>query len=540
MSTFNRRKFLGFILLGILSIPLVRAFISWVKTTTPIIPGSLKTASYKVGHLLWNMPLKNIASTDQTDIVIVGSGISALSAALALKNNGLTNFKILELEDTPGGNSRYGSNAHGKFPLGAHYLPIPSPSMKELISFLKSVGAIEKENEDGSLVYNEEFLCGAPEDRLYIHGKWQSGLIPDFGLPEEDRKQIKRFLSFTEELKIEKGNDGKYLFDFPLDQSSAEEKIRALDKITMKDYLLSQGYSSEYLHWYVDYSCKDDYGTGTEEVSAWAGLHYFCSRRGIAANASEHDVLTWPEGNGWLMEQMKKKLEGHFINKALAYQINEKNNQLEVDYLNIKTSKPQRLQCQKVILCCPQFVIKHFRSNIPELAQRPYTSFDYSSWMVGNLTVNNKLEEKSGTDLCWDNVIYNSPSLGYINSSHQELRIHQPVLNLTYYYLFNPQQFSRKKVLQVQHQELSALMLKDMKKIYPQLEEQILDFEPFVWGHAMIKPVTNFIWGEARAKARQNIREKIYFAHTDLSGISTFEEGFYQGIRVVETLLKSS
>ncbi|MBC7485504.1 MAG: FAD-dependent oxidoreductase [Cytophagaceae bacterium] len=539
MSTFNRRKFLGFILLGMVSIPLIRALISWIKQTTPILPGTLKTASYKVGHLLWNMPLKKISRIDQADYVIVGSGISALSAALALKNQGDLNFKILELEEQAGGNSRYGSNAHGKFPLGAHYLPIPSPSMKELIVFLKSAGVIEKENEDGSLTYNEEYLCSAPEDRLFIHGKWQSGLIPDFGVPENDRQQIKRFIDFTNALKQQKGNDDKYLFDFPLDRSSSDEAFRKLDNVTMKEYLLAEGYTSDYLHWYVDYSCKDDYGTGISDVSAWAGLHYFCARRGTATNGTAHDVLTWPEGNGWLVDKMRQQLEGHFITQALAYQVNEKNDLLEVDYLNVKTSQPQRIQCKKVILCCPQFVIKHFRSNIPELAQRPYNQFDYSSWMVANITVKNTLEEKSGADLSWDNVLYNSPSLGYINSSHQHLNRYQPVLNFTYYRLFDAQQYSRKKILQTQHSEWADLMLKDMRKVYPALEKNILNFEPFVWGHAMIKPVKHFIWGAARKEAKKSIRGKIYFAHTDLSGISTFEEGFYQGIQVVQSISTS-
>ena len=33
----------------------------------------------------------------------------------------------------------------------------------------------------------------------------------------------------------------------------------------------------------LDYACRDDYGAGVSEVSAWAGLHYFASRHGFSA-----------------------------------------------------------------------------------------------------------------------------------------------------------------------------------------------------------------------------------------------------------------
>jgi hypothetical protein len=46
-----------------------------------------------------------------------------------------------------------------------------------------------------------------------------------------------------------------------------------------------------------------------------------------------------------------------------------------------------------------------------------------------------------------------------------------------------------------------------------------------------------FILGEERHEAAQSIENKIFFAHTDLSGISVFEEGFYQGISAAKQLL---
>ena len=53
----------------------------------------------------------------------------------------------------------------------------------------------------------------------------------------------------------------------------------------------------------------------------------------------------------------------------------------------------------------------------------------------------------------------------------------------------------------------------------------------------MISPKNGFLFGESKRKAAQSIDDKIYFAHSDLSGISIFEEAFHQGINVVNKII---
>jgi protoporphyrinogen oxidase len=539
MSGFSRKKFIIFIILGIFAIPLINYLYYFIKNRflRTTIAGELKSASYKVGHLLWKIPFKKTDATHDVKIVIIGSGISGLSAAKELMKNDESDFVILELENNAGGNSRHGENKVGKYPFGAHYLPLPSPDMQELIAFLKEADVIESFSAEGLPVYDERYLCAAPEDRLYINGHWQSGLIPDFGLPSDDKKQIKKFQASMHNLKHAKGKDGLYAFTLPLSNSSQDETYIKLDAISMKEYLHREGYTSEYLFWYVDYCCKDDYGTSVDATSAWAGLHYFCSRRGKAVNAQEHDLLTWPEGNGWLMEKLKQPVTSNIQTGNLAYQVNQKGNRYQVTSLNIVTDKAIQWNCSKIIFACPQFVTAHIQTNIPALKQRAYNTFNYSSWMVGNLCVKNDLKEKGGVPLAWDNVIYNSPSLGYINSNAQYLHRYQPEINLTYYYPFDEKEMDRKKLLQTNHAELTSIMLADLKKVYDELDESIIRYDPFIWGHAMIKPLKGFIWGEEKKKATDSINNSIYFAHTDLSGISVFEEAFYQGIKAARKLL---
>ena len=54
------------------------------------------------------------------------------------------------------------------------------------------------------------------------------------------------------------------------------------DEVAMLERrLAAQGIDAPALRWYIDYCCRDDYGAGAAQVSAWAGLHYFASRHGF-------------------------------------------------------------------------------------------------------------------------------------------------------------------------------------------------------------------------------------------------------------------
>jgi len=57
------------------------------------------------------------------------------------------------------------------------------------------------------------------------------------------------------------------------------------------------------------------------------------------------------------------------------------------------------------------------------------------------------------------------------------------------------------------------------------------------WGHAMIRPRTGFMWGQARRAAAVPYRS-IHFAHSELSGVALFEEAFDAGIRAADEVLR--
>ncbi len=82
------------------------------------------------------------------------------------------------------------------------------------------------------------------------------------------------------------------------------------------------------------------------------------------------------------------------------------------------------------------------------------------------------------------------------------------------------------------------LVFEDLKIAHPNIEEVTETIDIHLLGHGMISPTPGFIFGEAKEKAAESIADKVFFAHTDLAGISIFEEAFHQGINVVNRILK--
>ena len=229
-------------------------------------------------------------------VVIVGGGIAGLAAARQLQRRSWADFLLLELEPAVGGSSASGRNSASAYPWGAHYVPLPNEESSEVLALFAELGITRGTDASGAPIYDEEMLCSDPMERLFDAGRWQEGLLPQIGISHNDEQQYNAFFEQLERLRTMRGADGRPAFAIPLDLSSQDSALLALDTITMADWMTREGFDSEPLRWYVDYSCRDDYGAGIAQVSAWAGLHYFAARRGRAANADADAVVTWPEG----------------------------------------------------------------------------------------------------------------------------------------------------------------------------------------------------------------------------------------------------
>jgi predicted NAD/FAD-binding protein len=499
--------------------------------------GRIIGASAAVGHLLRDRTFETPAVTIQKDIVIIGGGVSGLSAARHLHQHGITNFTLLELENEPGGNAAFGRNSVSAFPWGAHYVPLPNNDLPEYLAFLTGCGVITAVNSEGVPTYNELHLCFDPQERLYINGLWQDGLVPHYGVPGEDLQQIERFLHLMHTYRYLTGTDGKQAFAIPVDRSSKDETFARLDKLTMKEWLIQNGYTSNYLHTYINYCCRDDYGTPHHITSAWAGIHYFASRKGKATNATYSDVLTWPEGNGFLVNHLRKDINRQIQTGALAVQVKTNAGGVQVIYFDTQAKQIKAIQASHCIMAVPQFIAARLLANEAR-SKLVKEQLHYTPWVVANLTVR-ELEERSGAPLSWDNVLFESKGLGYVEATHELLQQKIPRKNLTYYLPLTDQSpgEERKAAQQRKYEDWAELVMTDLQKVHPNIREATEELNIMLWGHAMAQPLPGIIHGSVRAVLSAPVDNRIHFAHSDLAGISIFEEAFYQGLQAAKKII---
>jgi hypothetical protein len=500
-------------------------------------PGRIVGSSCQDGHLLLGgFGFPRPARSERAAVVIVGGGVAGLAAARRLRQAGVRDFLLVELEATVGGNARAGRTEVTAFPWGSHYLPLPNPETRAVRELLAELGVIERFDRQGRPVYNERHLCHAPQERLFIHGRWQAGIYPWTGATEQDLAEYAAFREAMTRYRGWRDAAGRRAFTIPR-AAGAPGAFRELDRLSMAEYLRSNGWTSRRLHWYAEYAARDDYGVGAAEVSAWAGIHYYAAR--LHDSEYEDVVLTWPEGNGWLVERMAEPDRDRIRVGQLVYNVEEVGGRVAVDVFDTGARKSYRLLAREAILACPLFVAARLYRPWRERPPGFLPAFRYAPWLVANLHLAAAPPDGTGVPLAWDNVIYESEGLGYVMARHQELRMPRGPTVCTYY-----QSFPNRDPRAVQREFLGGSwetfrdrILADLSRAHPEIGGQVRRLDVMLYGHAMIRPEIGFVWGAAREQAAGALRGPVHLAHADLSGFSLFEEAYEWGTRAAERAL---
>lgn len=470
--------------------------------------------------------------------VIVGGGVSGLATGYQLHKRGFSDFLILELNEQVGGNSGFGQNKYSKYPLGAHYLSLANPDNRELIDFLKEQNLIIKE-ENGLQFYNEDFLCHAPDERLLFKGTFHEGLVPEHGISEASHQEITRFFASMRELKKASDSNGMDLFNIPISHASITKELEDWDKITFKDYLIGQNYHSEELHWFLDYCCRDDFGAGSDQVSAWAGIHYFAARKATPGNTDPTTVLTWAEGNGYLTTRLEKNIQNQIKRNVLVYSVEESDDYVLIEAIDLTQKQRLRIQAKTCILSSPSYVAKHILKS-DYWPKSYFEGIRHNPWLIG-IVVLKEIPEGNGTPLAWDNVKFGTKGLGYVSDRHQEFGQLRDKHVISVYLALDreDEQVERKRLFQMTDEEMCQLVVSELVSMHPTIEEQIESISFQRWGHGMVTPYPGALSHYQTYLALKAQAKRVHLAHTDYSSYSVFEEGFDLGLSAAIEILKN-
>jgi hypothetical protein len=249
-------------------------------------------------------------------------------------------------------------------------------------------------------------------------------------------------------------------------------------------------------------------------------------------------VLTWPEGNGWLSQNLQSGLDRgkQVLANALVLKSFEESGKQVQEVLLQEGEKPRqlRVQSQATVFAGPQFVAARL---FPERMQMA-SSLSYAPWLVANVRIKRR-DNPLLNDIHWDNVGYGRSSLGYVHAGHQLLQADIPEETiLTWYEPITelPPAEARMALLEKPAAHWQKRITDDLEFLHPGISSHILSIEAWPWGHAMLRPVPGLLKGGQLAELAKS-QGRVVFAHSDLSGMSIFEEAFYQGIQAAEQAL---
>ena len=537
MTRINRRELLA----AFLGLPVALAACR-EGSAPPLPPGEIVGASDVFGHRLRDGLRVEVPRDAWTDVpvVIVGGGVAGLSAAWHLQRSGFNDFVLIELEKAPGGTARSGTNQSISFPWGAHYIPAPMKENIALISLLDEMGVIEGKDSEGEPVVAEQFLTRDPEERIFYKGRWYEGLYLHAGETSDDQQQFEKFNAEMNRWVAWRDAKGRRAFTLPVSACSDDAEVTALDRLSMDEWMTQHGFTSPRLRWWVNYACRDDYGMTMEQTSAWAGIFYFCARV-LKPGVESQSLITWPEGNGRLVNHLHDKTRSRIQLDRAAVELIPTPNGCDLVTLDSEGKTPRGLHTKQVIFAAPQFIarylIRPYRDNPPS----HIAEFQFGSWMVANLTLKDRPQHNSTRDfpLAWDNVLYESESLGYVVATHQEGIDRGPTVFTYYYPLCDADaRRARTHLLETDWRGWADVALTDLSLAHRDIRNLVERLDVMRWGHAMIRPRTGFMWGDARRAAAETYRS-IHFAHSELSGVALFEEAFDQGLRAADEVLSS-
>jgi glycine/D-amino acid oxidase-like deaminating enzyme len=491
-SEVSRRKFLSAALIGL------------TAKGEPSIAGGFVNDAFPLGHRIRDRARFSAASrVEKFPIVIVGGGIAGLSAAWRLQQRGFKDFVLLEMEPQAGGNSRWGENEITAFPWAAHYVPVPDAKATLVRELFEEFGVLRDS------VWDERTLCFSPQERLYLHGRWQESIEPEIASTETDRDDYRRFHDLIAQFRA----SGE--FTIPMERGA---KPSPLDSVSMQDWLAQNRFTSRYLNWYINYACRDDFGALARDTSAWAGIHYFASR-----DPEEKGPLVWPEGNGWITRRLLEKLKSFVRTGQPVYSIAQESRRLRV-----KTETVDYI-ADRVIFAAPTFLASYIIEGAPR------ADFIYSPWLTANLTI-----ERVPADVAWDNVIFDSPALGYVDATHMRLNSFIDRSVWTFYWSLaeGSPAAMRQMLLDKDWTYWREAILHDLSRAHPDIRSRVSRIDVMRIGHAMARPVPGFLTSDLRHRFASS-KGPIFYANSDLSGFSIFEEAQSRGVTAADRALKS-
>jgi protoporphyrinogen oxidase len=489
--TTNRRDFIKFVVAGSVAsgCPVDLSLFAAETPLQPVVDSEDNRICHQVrdGKVFSRPPVSS-----HHDVVIVGGGVSGLTAAYLLRDR---DFLLLEKEPHWGGNAylmEYQGNAYAT---GSAFLE----KAEDTYNFAKEIGLepLPVHDRDSTIIKGE-----------WIANTWAEGL-DKLPYPASVREGFKKFKKDMLAIDLEK-------------------RATELCNVPFSDFM--KGYPAEVKLWWDTYG-PSNWGATTEDTAAALGID---DLQAIGAD-SVPEFYTWPGGLGAITKKLSEILQPKFPDQMQlgATTIAVVPDKSEVQLTYMQGGELKTVAAKTVVMACPKFITRRLVQGLSEKQSDAMHQIRYIPYVVVNLIFDKPVFNKSYDTWCPGNsftdfivadwVIRNQP--GY-KQKYNILTCYTPMSEDERSSLLSGDG-ARKKAVSV---------LDDFQKLFPGSNVDPVEVHIYRRGHPLYMS-TPGLYTNVQPVVRESM-DRVFFANTDSQGPeSTTSQGIVAARRAVKEAL---
>jgi len=476
MST-NRRNFIKFVVAGSIAAgcPVDLSLLA-AENPPPTVEGEDNRICHAVrdGKAFGRPP-----ASARHEVVIVGGGISGLSAAYFLRHR---DFLLLEKEPHWGGNAYLMEYDGQAYATGAAYVG----KSEHAYSFAQEIGLepLPIADRDGSILKGE-----------WVPATWGDGLdkLPYSASVREGFKKFKR-----EMLAIDLSARSQELFNTPF-----------------ANFL--QGYPAELKQWWDAYG-PSNWGATSDETAAYVAIDELQDIGGD----EPPEYYTWPGGLGAITQKLADILQPRFADRmhtgATIVAVVPANGEVQITYL--LGGELVTVAAKGVIMATPKFITRRIVQGIPERQSEAMNQIEYIPYPVVNLIFDKPVFNKGYDTWCPGNTFTDFVVADWVVRNQPGYKQKYNILTC---YTPMPREDRSLFLTEEGTRQVAENVLHDFQKLFPGSNVDPVEVHIYRRGHPLFMS-TPGLYTNVQPLARQPM-DRIFFANTDSHGPESTTNG---------------
>jgi oxygen-dependent protoporphyrinogen oxidase len=492
----NRRDFIKFVVAGAVTAgcPVDMSLLAQApnsqndaQTSVPTVDGEDNRICHQVrdGRVFSRPP-----ASAKHDVVIVGGGVSGLTAAYRLQHR---DFLLLEKEPHWGGNA-YGMEFQGNtYGTGSAFIGKDEYSYH----FAKEIGMrmLPIDSPDATIIRGE-----------LIPDTWGDGLnkLPYPPLVREAFKKFKK-----EMMAIDLAKRGPELANVPFTD-------------------FTKSYPVEIRQWWDAYG-PSNWGATSEESAAAVAIGEL---QEMAAESRADNRYTWPGGIGAISKKLADLLLPKFADRmqtgATIVAVVPGKDEVQVTHMfggELKT-----VSAKAVIMATPKFITRRVLEGLPEKQSDAMHQIRYIPYPVVNLIFDKPVFNHGYDTWCPGNTFTDIVVADWVIRKQAG---YKPKYNILSCYTPMKEEDRGYLLTEPSARKIAANVLRDFRKLMPGLDVDPLEVHIYRRGHPLYMS-TPGLFTQIQPLVRQPL-DRVFFANTDSQGPeSTASEGILAAQRAVK------